>query len=368
MTLSLAAVFIPVLFMGGMLGRLLHEFAVTIAVAVLVSGFVSLTLTPMLCSRFVKPPKETHHGRVYVVTQRFFDGMLGLYDHTLQFVLRHRLWTIFVFLATLVATLVLFVVVPKGFFPSEDTGQIFGSTEAGQDISFEGMRDHQLALMKIVNADTNVAGYMSSIGAGGPTAAGNSGRLFMRLAPRSKRPHVDEVIQELRRKLAAVPGISVYLQNPPIIRIGGTLSKGLYQLTLQGSDPKELYHWAPIIQERIAALRDKFQDVTTDLLLNNPQVKVDIDRDKARTLGVTADQIEDALYNAYGSRQVSTIYAPVNEYWVIMELMPEFQRDPSAIGDLYVRCAVARSSECQPRCRSADDQSFRAIAGRDRLV
>jgi HAE1 family hydrophobic/amphiphilic exporter-1 len=342
MTLSLAAVFIPVLFMGGMLGRLLHEFAVTIAVAVLVSGFVSLTLTPMLCSRFVKPPKETHHGRVYVVTQRFFDGMLGLYDHTLQFVLRHRLWTIFVFLATLVATLVLFVVVPKGFFPSEDTGQIFGSTEAGQDISFEGMRDHQLALMKIVNADTNVAGYMSSIGAGGPTAAGNSGRLFMRLAPRSKRPHVDEVIQELRRKLAAVPGISVYLQNPPIIRIGGTLSKGLYQLTLQGSDPKELYHWAPIIQERIAALRDKFQDVTTDLLLNNPQVKVDIDRDKARTLGVTADQIEDALYNAYGSRQVSTIYAPVNEYWVIMELMPEFQRDPSAIGDLYVRSSSGK--------------------------
>jgi HAE1 family hydrophobic/amphiphilic exporter-1 len=234
------------------------------------------------------------------------------------------------------------VVVPKGFFPSEDTGQIFGSTEAGQDISFEGMRDHQLALMKIVNADTNVAGYMSSIGAGGPTAAGNSGRLFMRLAPRSKRPHVDEVIQELRRKLAAVPGISVYLQNPPIIRIGGTLSKGLYQLTLQGSDPKELYHWAPIIQERIAALRDKFQDVTTDLLLNNPQVKVDIDRDKARTLGVTADQIEDALYNAYGSRQVSTIYAPVNEYWVIMELMPEFQRDPSAIGDLYVRSSSGK--------------------------
>jgi HAE1 family hydrophobic/amphiphilic exporter-1 len=182
---------------------------------------------------------------------------------------------------------------------------------------------------------------MSSIGAGGPTAAGNSGRLFMRLAPRSQRPHVDEVIQELRRKLAAVPGISVYLQNPPIIRIGGTLSKGLYQFTLQGTVLNSLYDWVPKIRDRMAELPG-FQDVTTDLLLNNPQVKVDIDRDKARTLGVTADQIEDALYNAYGSRQVSTIYAPVNEYWVIMELMPEFQRDPSAIGDLYVRSSSGK--------------------------
>jgi HAE1 family hydrophobic/amphiphilic exporter-1 len=341
MTLSLAAVFIPVLFMGGMMGRLLHEFAVTIAVAVLVSGFVSLTLTPMLCSRFVKPPKETHHGRVYMMTQRFFDGLLGLYDRTLQIVLRHRAWTMLVSAMVLAATVFLFRVIPQGFFPSEDTGQIFGSTEAGQDISFEGMRDHQLALMKIVNADTNVDGYMSSIGAGGPTAAGNSGRLFMRLKPRSQRPHVDEVIQELRRKLAAVPGISVYLQNPPIIRIGGTLSKGLYQFTLQGTDLNSLYDWVPKIRDRMAELPG-FQDVTTDLLLNNPQVKVDIDRDKARTLGVTADQIEDALYNAYGSRQVSTIYAPVNEYWVIMELMPEFQRDPSAIGDLYVRSSSGK--------------------------
>ncbi len=337
MTLSLAAVFIPVLFMGGMLGRLLHEFAVTIAMAVLVSGFVSLTLTPMLCSRFVKPPAEVHHGRAYAVTQRFFDGMRDFYDRTLRTVLRHRATTLLVSIAVLLATGVLFVVIPKGLFPSEDTGQIFGSTEAGQDISFEGMRDHQLALMRIVNQDTNIAGYMSSIGAGGPTASGNSGRLFMRLNPRSERPHVDQVIQELRRKLEAVPGIKAYLQNPPIIRIGGSLSKGLYQLTLQDSDLEELYHWAPIVQDRLAALSARgFQDVTTDLLINNPQVTVEIDRDKARTLGVTADEIESALYNAYGSRQVSTIYAPVNEYWVIMELLPEYQRDPSAIADLYV--------------------------------
>jgi HAE1 family hydrophobic/amphiphilic exporter-1 len=338
MTLSLAAVFIPVLFMSGILGRLLHEFAVTIMSAVLVSGFVSLSLTPMLCSRFVKPPAEAHHGRVYAATQRFFDGLLGTYDRSLQFVLRHRASTMVVSLLVFAATIVLFIKVPKGFFPSEDTGQIFAITEAGQDISFEGMRDHQLALMKIVNQNTNVVGYMSSIGAGGSTVSPNSGRLFMRLKNRSERPHVDEIIQDLRRKLAAVPGINVFLQNPPLIRIGGMLSKSLYQFTLQGPDLQELYKWAPIIQNRIAEL-DGFQDVTSDLLISSPQVMVEIDRDKARALGVTADQVENALYSAYGQRQVSTIYAPVNQYWVILELMPEFQRDPDALAMLYLHAS-----------------------------
>src|SRR5882672_7536175 len=225
MTLSLAAVFIPVLFMSGILGRLLHEFAVTIMAAVLISGFVSLTLTPMLCSRFVKPPSEQKHGRIYAATQKVFDGMLHLYDIGLQFVLRHRATTLLVSLVVFAATAVLFVIIPKGFFPSEDTGQIFAITEASQDVSFEGMRDHQLALMKLVNQDTNVINYMSSIGAGGSTVSGNSGRMFMRLRPRSERQHVDQVIQELRKKFAAVPGISTYLQNPPVIRIGGFLTK-----------------------------------------------------------------------------------------------------------------------------------------------
>jgi HAE1 family hydrophobic/amphiphilic exporter-1 len=336
MTLSLAAVFIPVLFMSGILGRLLHEFAVTIMVAVLVSGFVSLTLTPMLCSRFVKPPALAKHGRAYAVSQRFFDGMRGIYDRSLQRVLRHRLLTLAVSGVVLVATAALFVIIPKGFFPSEDTGQIFAITEAGQDISFEGMRDHQLAMMKIVNEDTNVLNYMSSIGAGGSTVSGNSGRLFMRLKPRSERPHVDQIIQEFRRKFAAVPGINAYLQNPPVIRIGGMLSKSLYQFTLQGTDLEELYHWAPIVQSKLATL-DGFQDVTSDLLIASPQIQVEIDRDKSRALGVTAEQIENALYNAYGQRQVSTIYAPISQYWVILELMPEFQRDPAALAQLYIR-------------------------------
>jgi HAE1 family hydrophobic/amphiphilic exporter-1 len=336
MTLSLAAVFIPVLFMSGILGRLLHEFAVTIMVAVLVSGFVSLTLTPMLCSRFVKPPEHEKHGRIYTASQRFFDGMLGIYDRTLKIILAHRAATLLVSFVVLIATCYLFGIVPKGFFPSQDTGQVFAITEGGQDISFDAMKEHQLALMRIVKEDTNVVDFMSSIGAGGSTVSGNQGRIFMHLRPRSERPHVDEVIQELRNKFAAVPGISTFLQNPPIIRIGGFLTKSLYQFTLQGPDLQELYHWAPIIKDRMAAL-DGFQDVTTDLLISSPQVVLNIDRDRAQALGVSADQIENALYDAYGQRQVSTIYAPVNQYWVIMELMPEYQRDPAALADLYIR-------------------------------
>jgi hydrophobic/amphiphilic exporter-1 (mainly G- bacteria), HAE1 family len=336
MTLSLAAVFIPVLFMSGILGRLLHEFAVTIMVAVLVSGFVSLTLTPMLCSRFVKPPEHGKHGRAYAASQRFFDAVLGIYDRSLKFVLAHPRSILLVSLVVLIATGYLFSVIPKGFFPSQDASQVFAITEGGQDISFEGMKEHQLALMKIVKEDTNVVGFMSSIGAGGSTVSGNQGRIFMHLRPRSERQHVDEVIQELRKKFAAVPGISAFVQNPPTIRIGGFLTKSLYQFTLQGPDLQELYHWAPLIKDRMATL-DGFQDVTTDLLISSPQVVLNIDRDRAHALGVTVDQIENALYDAYGQRQVSTIYAPVNQYWVIMELMPEFQRDPAALSQLYIR-------------------------------
>ena len=341
MTLSLAAVFIPVLFMGGILGRLLHEFAVTIMTAVLVSGFVSLTLTPMLCSRFVKPPAHEKHGRAYGISQKFFDGMLRVYDVSLQFVLRHRFATLVASFVVLGATVYLFGAIPKGFFPSQDTDQAFAITEASEDISFDAMREHQIALMNIVKEDTNVLGYMSSIGAGGSTVSGNQGRIFMHLKPRAERPHVDQVIQELRKKFATVPGVTAFLQNPPLIRSGGYLSKSLYQLTLESPDLTELYHWAPIIKEKMAGL-EGFQDVTTDLLISSPQVVVNIDRDKAQAVGVTADQIENALYDAYGQRQVSTIYAPVNQYWVILELLPEFQRDPSSLSDLYIRSNTGR--------------------------
>jgi HAE1 family hydrophobic/amphiphilic exporter-1 len=336
MTLSLAAVFIPVLFMSGMLGRLLHEFAVTIAVAVLVSGFVSLTLTPMLASRFVRPPQHKKHGRLYQAFERFFFGLQRAYDRTLQVVMRHRLATLFVFFTTVIATFFLFIKVPKGFFPVEDTGQLLMITEAAQDVSFDAMKEHQQALAKIVAEDPNVDSFMSSIGAGGPNATANTGRIFMRLKPRGERKHVEQIIEEMDAKLKTVPGIKAFLQVPPLIRIGGSLTKALYQFSLQDTDTDELYHWVPILVDRMSAL-EGFKDVTSDMQIANPQVVVDVDRDKASALGVTPDQIENALYDAYGQRQVSTIYTDINEYWVVLEVEPQFQRDPSALSLLYIR-------------------------------
>jgi hydrophobic/amphiphilic exporter-1 (mainly G- bacteria), HAE1 family len=337
MTVSLAAVFLPVLFMGGVVGRLLHEFAVTIGVAVLVSGVVSLTLTPMLCSRFLRPPGESH-GRLYRTSERFFDGMLSTYDRTLQWVLRHPRLTLASLVVTLVLTVMLFRAIPKGFIPNEDTGQIFAFTEAAQDISFDGMREKQQAVAAILRKDPYVEQFMSSIGAGGSNIVPNTGRIFMRLKPRSERPPVEQVIAELRPKLAVVPGINVYPQNLPTIRIGGQLTKALYQYTLQDADLNELYQWAPILFEKLRGLPG-LQDVNTDLQITSPQVRIDIDRNRAASLGVSADQLENALYAAYGSKQVSTIYTPSNQYWVILEVDPQYQRDPTALSRLYVRAA-----------------------------
>ncbi len=344
MTLSLSAVFIPVLFMSGLLGRLLHEFAVTIVCAVLVSGFVSLTLTPMLCSRFIRSEHEKKHGRLYNFFERFFDGFRNQYDRTLQIVMRHRFTTLMLSFVVFIATLFLFFVIPKGFFPNEDTGQIFAITEASQDISFDAMRQHQLAAMKIVAADPNVDGFMSAIGAGGASSTLNNGRMFMRLKPRSERKlSADQIIQELRPQLAQVPGINVYLQNPPLIRVGGNLTKALYQYSLQDTDTKELFHWAPILTEKMAALPG-LQDVTSDLQIANPQVNVEIDRDKAAALGVTAQQIENALNDAYGEMQASTIYSDVAEYWVVFEVEPQFQLDPAALAQLYITSSFTDSN------------------------
>jgi hydrophobic/amphiphilic exporter-1 (mainly G- bacteria), HAE1 family len=337
MTLSLAAVFLPVLFMGGLVGRLLHEFAVTITTAILVSGFVSLTLTPMLCSRFLRPPAEQHHGRFYAASERAFQGVFGAYRRSLDVVLRHRPATLALSGVLLVATVWLFVVIPKGFLPSEDTGQIFGFTEAAQGISFESMARHQQALAAVIQQDPNVEAFSSSIGASGPNAAGNQGRIFMRLKDRSERElSADGVIQELRAKAAAIPGIRIFLQNPPPIRIGGQLTKSLYQLTLQGPDTAELYRRAAELEAKLREVPG-LQDVTSDLQIQNPQVDVSIDRDRALALGVSAQQIEDALFSAFGSRWISTIYAPNNEYRVLLELAPEHQREATDLSALYVR-------------------------------
>ena len=336
MTLSLVAVFIPVLFMGGILGRILHEFAVTISVAILISGFVSLTLTPMLCSRFISPIAAQRHGRLYLFMERFFDKMLHTYERTLKLVLDRRRSTLAVTIILTIVTGFLFTKIPMGFLPSEDTGQIFAFTEAAQGISFEDMVKHQKELAAIVSKDPNISAFMSAVGASGISVANNTGRIFMRLKPRSERKlSADEIIQELRSKVARVVGIQMFMQNLPPIRIGGMLTKSQYQFALQSPDTNELYRSAMQLESKMRALPE-LQDVTSDLQIKNPQVNVDIDRDKASALGITANQIEDALYYAYGSRQVSTIYAPNNQYQVILELEPEYQMDPSALSMLYI--------------------------------
>jgi len=337
MTLSLVAVFIPVLFMGGIIGRLLHEFAVTIGGAILVSGFVSLSLTPMLCSRFLRPSAEKRKSRLYAVSERFFERMFQAYRWSLRFVLNHRLATLLISGLIFIVTIVLFMTFSYGFLPSEDIGQIFGFTEAAQGISFESMKEHQLAVAEVIRQDPNVDSFSSMAGAGGPSLTGNLGRVFISLKPRSERRlNADEIIQELRLKVAKIPGIQVFLQNPPPLRIGGQLTKGQYQFTLQSPEIKELYEHASRLEAKMRELPG-LQDVNSDLQINNPQINVEIDRDRASALGITANQIEDALFNAYGARQISTIFTSINQYQVIIELEPEYQLDPSALSMLYIR-------------------------------
>jgi hydrophobic/amphiphilic exporter-1 (mainly G- bacteria), HAE1 family len=333
MTLSLAAVFIPVLFMGGIIGRLFHEFAVTIGAAILVSGVVSLTLTPMLCSRFLRASREAHHGRFYEASERVYERVLRAYEGSLDWVMQRRAAALVFSAVILVATAALFVIVPKGFLPSEDSSQIFGTTETVQGTSYDDLVRHQLQVMAILQQDPNVDGMMSFLGGGQI----NQGRVFLQLKPRSQRRlSVDELIRVYNAKLAGIPGIQVFLQNPPPIRIGGRLSKSQYQFTLQSPDIRALYDNASQLEGKLRALPG-LVNVTTDLQISSPQATVAINRDRAAALGVTAQQIEQALYDAYGSGQVSTIYTPTNQYWVVMELLPEYQQDLSALSLLYIR-------------------------------
>jgi HAE1 family hydrophobic/amphiphilic exporter-1 len=287
--------------------------------------------------------RQQKHGRLYNAFEKFFDGVHSLYDRTLQKALLHKQITLAVALATFVATVFLFVLIPKGFFPDEDTGQVFAITEASQDISFDAMKEHQQAAAKIVLADTNVAAFVSAIGAGGASVGGNQGRIIMRLQDRAHRTlSANQIIQELRPQLAQIPGFNVYMQNPPLIRVGGQITKALYQFSLQDTDTKELFEAAPKLMAKIAEDKSTFQDVTSDLQIASPQVTVDIDRDKAAALGVTAGQIESGLYDAFGSRQASTIYTDIAEYWVVFEVLPQFQRDPDALARLYITSASGK--------------------------
>jgi len=340
MTISLAAVFIPVLFMGGIVGRLLHEFSVTIGVAILVSGFVSISLTPMLCSRFLRPPHAQKHGWFYNAFERMFDAWLHLYDWTLRATLRHRAMTMLASVALFVGTVYLFMIVPKGFLPSEDQGRFMVNTEAAQGISYEDMARHQKQVAAVIANEPNV--YMANVmvGAiGNNGGALNTGRIWVELKPRTERNvSVDQVIASLRPKVSQIPGIRAFMTNQPPINLGSGQGgqRALYQFTLQDTDTAELYKYAPIMEEKIRAMTG-VEDVSSDLLLKNPQVTVDMDRNRVSALGLSANQVENALYNAYGTRQVSQIYAPNNQYQVILQVAPEFQQDPAAMSLLYVR-------------------------------
>jgi HAE1 family hydrophobic/amphiphilic exporter-1 len=340
MTISLAAVFIPVLFMGGILGRLLVEFAVTIMAAVLISGFVSLTLTPMMCSRLLKAhDPNPRHGRTYMLFERGFDAIREFYGLTLRWTLRHQRAALIAFLAVCVLTGVLFARAPKGFLPSEDSGQLFCFTEAAQDISFEAMAELQKQVVEVIRRDPNVEAVMSFVGAGGNNASVNLGRITITLKPFGQRKPAEMVVRELRPRLQGFVGIKAFLQNVPAIRIGGQLTKSPYQYVVQGASTEQLYEWAPRIEARLRSV-PSLVDVASDLQIRRPQVTVEIEREKAAALGVSPHQIEMALNNAYGSRQVSTIYTATNQYWVILELEPRYQSDPSVMSLLYIRSST----------------------------
>jgi HAE1 family hydrophobic/amphiphilic exporter-1 len=355
MTLSLAAVFIPVLFMGGVLGRLFREFSVTICVAILISGIVSVTLTPMLCSRFLKKPSHGSKAadgasgaspqaapasnRFYAATERAFDSLLHAYDRTLKIVLQHRAATLAASGVVLALTIVLLLLVPKGFIPDQDTDQISVTTEAAQGTAYDKLVEYQGQIADIIRENPNVIGLVSTIGGAAANTLGgpNLGQIVVTLKPRAERKElVGNIIETLRPQLDGVAGMQTFMQNPPTIRIGGQVSKSLYQYSMQSPDKQLLYTAAREVEKRLAGVAG-IQDLTSDLEITSPQINVDIDRDKAAALGVTASQVENAFYDAYGPRWVSTIYAAVNEYKVLLELEPKFQKDPSALSMLYFK-------------------------------
>lgn len=342
MTLSLVAVFIPIIFMSGLIGRLFHEFAVTISVAILVSGFVSLSLTPMLCSRFLQRSHSQKQNRLYRISESAFDLLLHGYEWTLKPVLKYRFLTLIASVLILISTVYLFTLVPKGFIPTEDNGQLMANTKAAQDISFEAMLKHQQMVADILRQDPNIEALNSTVGASGPNASVNNGRITIRLKPRSQRLlSADQIAQELTPKLRRIPGIQAFIRVPPAIPIGGQQSNSTYQFTLQSLNLQDLRKYMPILLDKVKSLPG-LRGVDSDLQLSTPQLQVQVNQDKAATLGITAAQVQKTLSAAYGSGQVSTIYTPNDQFYVIMELKPEYQRNPSALSMLYVRSSTGQ--------------------------
>jgi hydrophobe/amphiphile efflux-1 (HAE1) family protein len=336
MTVSLAAVFIPIVFMGGIVGRLLHEFAVTIILAIVVSGIVSVTLTPMLCARFIKPGKSSHHGKFYEYSEKTFKRVEGGYERSLHWSLEHRGLIMGAFVLSLVMTVVMFMYSRTDFIPSTDTGQIRASTEASDRTSFTKMTAYQQQAAAIAAQDKNVQGVMSFVGGGGSRSGVNTGTMLFKLKPRGDRDlTADQIIQELRPKLSGIPGVKLYMQNPPAIPIGGIQSKSQYQYTLQDLDQNELQAYAVQLQQALSGTKG-FLDVNSDLDVSAPAVNVDINRDAAAAFGVTPQTIETALGAAFGGEQISTIYGTSNQYWVMLELLPQYQQRALDLSRLYV--------------------------------
>jgi hydrophobic/amphiphilic exporter-1 (mainly G- bacteria), HAE1 family len=338
-TVSLIAVFIPLLLMGGIVGRLSHEFAVTISMAVIISAFVSLTLTPMMCARFLSQEEDQQHGRFYMVLEGFFDWLVHSYERLLKIVLRHQPLTLGVFFATLTLTVVLFVMMPKGFFPQQDNGLLYASTEAAENISFDDMVRKQEQAMAIVRADPAMATVPGAIGANGGGTT-NTGRMFPSLKPFNQRTaSADEVIDRLMPKLATLQGFKVHLQARQDITVGGRLSRTQYQYTLQDADSAELSHWSNVMLDRLRAM-PQLEDVATDEQPGGPKLMVKVDRETASRLGITSQQIDDTLYDAFGQRQVATTFTQLNQYHVILEADPKDQASPDALNRIYVKSAT----------------------------
>ena len=341
-TLSLIAVFIPLFFMGGYVGKLFQEFAVTLSVSLLLSLVISLTLTPMMCARLLKNESHRSHGRLYRASERAFDALLLLYEKGLKVVLRHRFVTLMVMLGTIAFTGYLYVVIPKGFFPQQDTGQLTGITEASQDISFPAMAQRQQALVNIVLKDPAVASVGSYVGPGGPTATLNQGRVFVNLKPADQRDaNADEIINRLRPQLAKVQGITLYLQAAQDITIGARLAKTQYQYTLTDADPTELAHWSAIFLEKMKAIPGII-DVATDQANAGPMLDIAVNREVASTFGILPSTIDNVLDDAFGQRIVSTMYTFLNQYHVVLEVDPRFQYSPQALHDIYLNSATGQ--------------------------
>jgi hydrophobe/amphiphile efflux-1 (HAE1) family protein len=342
MSISLIAVFIPLLLMGGLIGRILREFAVTVSVAVLVSMVVSLTLTPMMCATLLRDVRHEHHGRLHLASERLFAGMLAIYEASLRWVLRHRAVTLAVTLATVVLTGYLYVVIPKGFFPQQDTGFIVGVSEAAQDISYAAMLERQSRLVDILLADPGVDGVISAVGAGGINQTVNNGRVFINLKPRDERDaSASEIVDRLRPKLARVEGIALFMQATQDINVGARFSRTQYQFTLQDGDLDELDHWAPVLLKTLQGI-PLLRDVATDQQIAGPTVRLEINRDAASRLGVTTQAIDDTLYDAFGQRKIAQYFTQQNNYWVVLEVDPRFQVDPNALDLIYVQSTSGR--------------------------